>query len=189
MIYPEIRSLLLATGLFSFLAFSAGELEGSHGGVPLLFFLTVQNIHTFLLWHRGLLIQRVSVEAQVQSLAQGRGLRIQRCHSCRVAPAPAQIQSLAQELAYAMRVAEKEEKKNTCNQPSLLWVTAQNAQESHICSRDRLGERVTVFLLCPTFIAFSINCGLTAKLSEGKLDDLLFQQRQTRVPCAFESGF
>ena len=49
----------------------------------------------------------VAVKAWVQSLAWHGGLRIPHCHSCCVVTADAQIQSLAQELPFAVGTAQK----------------------------------------------------------------------------------
>ena len=54
---------------------------------------------------------QVAVEDWVQSPAGCSGLRISCCHSCGVAAAVAQIQSLAQELPYASGAAIKKKKK------------------------------------------------------------------------------
>ena len=52
-------------------------------------------------------VAQITVEVQVQSLAQHSGLSIQHCFSCDVGCSFAQIQPLAQELPYAMGVAKK----------------------------------------------------------------------------------
>ena len=63
-----------------------------------------------LLWHSGLIIRLVSVEAPVQSLAQSSGLRIQRCCSCGVGHSSGlDLDSIPG--PHAVGVAEKEKKR------------------------------------------------------------------------------